>query len=239
MHPGPWLDRGSGDGDGAGRRDGSAAVGVLPVGGRHAEHDAQAQDQQQVHDEGQPVGRAPRPRRRAQEGRGRSRWFRWLLWEGRGPAMRHRPAAVPHDLPQPPGRVDLGDAAVLVVVQGDHLRLERRQGPDRLPDLGMLVGQLDVVVLVADGGVALSRLLPKVGPQERAPLVDRDPADPGPRVVEPADPAPVPKGDQERPALAPARGVRAGRPRLVPSWLVTRRDRSLGLVAVASRLARL
>jgi hypothetical protein len=112
--------------------------------------------------------------------------------------MRHRPAAVSHDLPQPAGRVDLGDAVVLVVVQGDHLRLEWWQGPDRLPDLGMLVGQLDVVVLVADGGVALSCLLPKVGAQERAPLVDRDPADPGPRVVEPADPAPVPKGDLAR-----------------------------------------
>jgi hypothetical protein len=61
----------------------------------------------------------------------------------------------------------------------------------------VLVGELDAVILVADGGVALPGLLAQVGAHERAPLVDRDPADPGPRVVEPADPVPVPVGDQE------------------------------------------
>jgi hypothetical protein len=61
----------------------------------------------------------------------------------------------------------------------------------------MLIGELDAVVLVANGGVAFPGLLSQIGAEERAPLVDRDPADPGPRVVEPADPIPVPVGDQE------------------------------------------
>jgi hypothetical protein len=83
-------------------------------------------------------------------------------------------------------------------VQGDHLRLERRQGPDGLPDLGMVIGELDAVLLVPNDGVAFSSLLAQVGAQEQASLVDRDLADPRPWVVEAADPVPVPVGDQER-----------------------------------------
>jgi hypothetical protein len=61
----------------------------------------------------------------------------------------------------------------------------------------VVIGELDAVVLVPNGGVAVSGLLAQVGAKERASLVDRDLADPGPRVVEPADPVPVPVGDQE------------------------------------------
>src|SRR5512132_1376411 len=46
--------------------------------------------------------------------------------------------------------------------------------------------------------VALTGLLAEVGPQERAPLVERDLADPGAWVVETADPGPVTVGDRER-----------------------------------------
>jgi hypothetical protein len=92
---------------------------------------------------------------------------------------------------------DLGHAVVLVVVQGDHLRLQRWQRPDRLPDLGVVIGELDAVLLVPNCGVAVSGLLSQVGAEEQASLVDRDLADPGPRVVEPADPIPIPVGDQE------------------------------------------
>jgi hypothetical protein len=95
------------------------------------------------------------------------------------------------------GRGDLHDAVVLVVVQRDHLGLAGWQGPDRLPDLRVVVGELDGVVLVPHGRVPLPGLLAEVGAQERAPLVEGDLADPGARVVEGADPVPVPVGDQE------------------------------------------
>jgi hypothetical protein len=84
--------------------------------------------------------------------------------EDGGVAICHRLAGALDDLPQPAGRVDLGDAAVL---------------------------------LVPSNGVAFSCLLSQEGAEERAALVDRDLADPGPRVVEPADPVPVAVGDQE------------------------------------------
>jgi hypothetical protein len=61
----------------------------------------------------------------------------------------------------------------------------------------VVVGQLDPVVVVLHHGVAFPCLLAQVGTQERAPLVDRDLADPGAWVVQPADPVPVPIGDQE------------------------------------------
>jgi hypothetical protein len=51
-------------------------------------------------------------------------------------------------------------------VQGDHLGLQRRQGPDRLPDLLVVIGQLDAVILVPNDGVAFSGLLAQVGAQE-------------------------------------------------------------------------
>jgi hypothetical protein len=95
------------------------------------------------------------------------------------------------------GGGDLGDAVVLVVVEGDHLRLAGGQGPDRLPDLGVVVGELDGVVLVLDDRVPLPGLLAEIGPQERPSLVEGDFADPGPRVVEAPDPGPVAVGDQE------------------------------------------
>jgi hypothetical protein len=83
-------------------------------------------------------------------------------------------------------------------VESDHLRLAGGQSADGLPDLGVVVGQLDDVVRVLDHRVALTGLLAEVGPQERAPLVEGDLADPGAWVVETADPGPVTVGDQER-----------------------------------------
>jgi hypothetical protein len=61
----------------------------------------------------------------------------------------------------------------------------------------MVIGELDAVLLVPSNRLAFSGLLAQVGAQERAPLVDRDLADPGPRIVQAADPVPVPVGDQE------------------------------------------
>jgi hypothetical protein len=75
-------------------------------------------------------------------------------------------------------------------VEGDHLGLAGGQGADRLPDLRVVVGQLDGVILVVDHRGPLAGLLAQVGAQERAPLVHGDLADPGARVVEPTDPAP-------------------------------------------------
>ena len=94
------------------------------------------------------------------------------------------------------GGGDLGDAVVLVVVESDHLGLAGGQGADRLPDLGVVVGQLDGVVGVLDYRVALTGLLAQVGAQERPTLVEGDLADPGPWVVETPDPGPVAVGDQ-------------------------------------------
>jgi hypothetical protein len=61
----------------------------------------------------------------------------------------------------------------------------------------MVIGELDAVLLVPSNRLAFPGLLAKIGAQERASLVDRHPADPGPWIVQVADPIPVPVGDQE------------------------------------------